>query len=320
MLGPVSEKLVILGGMFVATLVFAMLPFRLVGTRRLSSKWRTSVSFASCYSGGVFIAACLLDLFPDVHEAMDHVLDEIEARYSTKIDYPVSEFVICLGFFLVLIVEQIVLDCRENWTSSSPAERAPLLINSDQMTSSSYGSTNETASLSGISTGDHHDGHDHDHVEGIFQHSTLRSVLLLVALSFHSVFEGLAIGLQQDLGQLISLFLAVIAHKAIMAFSLGLTLAQATLNAKQYVLSVTIFSVASPLGMGIGILLADMEKSLGGDIANSILQGMAGGTFLYITFFEVLPHELNQPRHRMLKLVFVLLGFGSICGLLFITH
>ena len=34
-----------------------------------------------------------------------------------------------------------------------------------------------------------------------------------MALSFHSVFEGLAIGLQESLSQLISLFLAVIAHK-----------------------------------------------------------------------------------------------------------
>jgi zinc transporter 1/2/3 len=72
--------------------------------------------------------------------------------------------------------------------------------------------------------------------------------------------------------------------------------------------------------MGIGILLADMPHSLMGDIANGVLQGMAGGTFLYITFFEVLPQELNQPQNRMPKLLFVLLGYSCICGLLFITH
>ncbi len=163
-------------------------------------------------------------------------------------------------------------------------------------------------------------GHDHDDLEGVFQHSSLRAYLLLVALSFHSLFEGLAIGLQQELGQLISLFLAVIVHKAVMAFSLGLTLAQASLSVKQYLISCLIFSIASPIGMGLGIGLADMPPSLNGDIANSVLQGIAGGTFLYITFFEVLPHELNQPKNRLPKLFFVLLGFASICGLLFITH
>ena len=53
--------------------------------------------------------------FPDVHEAFDHVLDEIEAVYHTKVDYPVAEFIICFGFFVVLILEQIVLDCKEGW-------------------------------------------------------------------------------------------------------------------------------------------------------------------------------------------------------------
>jgi hypothetical protein len=53
--------------------------------------------------------------FTDVHEAFDHVLDEIEAAYHTKVDYPVAEFIICFGFFVVLILEQIVLDCKEGW-------------------------------------------------------------------------------------------------------------------------------------------------------------------------------------------------------------
>ena len=51
----------------------------------------------------------------DVHEAFDHVLDEIEDTYHTKVDYPVAEFVIVFGFFVVLILEQIVLDCKEGW-------------------------------------------------------------------------------------------------------------------------------------------------------------------------------------------------------------
>ena len=159
----------------------------------------------------------------------------------------------------------------------------------------------------------------HDHGVAFNPHSTLRSLVLLVALSFHSIFEGLAIGLQQDLGQLMSLFLAVIGHKGIMAFSLGLTLAQANLNFKQYFMAILVFSAASPLGMGIGIAVAE-HQSLAADIANGVLQGIAGGTFLYITFFEVLPHEFNNPRNRMLKLFAMLVGYACICGLLFVTH
>ena len=137
---------------------------------------------------------------------------------------------------------------------------------------------------------------------------------------FNFEISGLAIGLQQDLGSLINLFLAVIAHKGVMAFSLGLTLAQANLQTKRFVMSSLVFSSASPIGMAIGIGLSDLEKSLSVAIANATLQGIAGGTFIYITFFEILPHEFNQPKYRMIKCFFLLFGFTIIAALIGITH
>ena len=52
----------------------------------------------------------------------------------------------------------------------------------------------------------------------------------------------------------------------------------------------------------------------------STFSGIAGGTFLYVTFFEILPHELDVPTKRLMKVSFILLGFGSFCGLLFLSH
>ena len=160
--------------------------------------------------------------------------------------------------------------------------------------------------------------------------------MLLVALSFHSVFEGVAIGLQENSGQLISIFIAVIIHKAVMAFSLGLNIAQSSLSRRTFVISNVLFSLSSPIGVGFGIAMEGLPPSLSTDICNGILQGnsggvaetafyillpgVAGGTFLYITFFEVLPHEMNVPNKRLLKVFFVMLGFASISGLLFISH
>ena len=106
-----------------------------------------------------------------------------------------------------------------------------------------------------------------------------------------------------------------------MAFSLGLNLAQSHgMTVKYFILSVTIFSLASPLGMAIGIGLSDMKQSIARDVANGVLQGVAGGTFLYITFFEVLPHEFASNKMRLPKVLCLLVGYSIICGLLFITH
>merc|ERR1711936_390971 len=89
----------------------------------------------------------------------------------------------------------------------------------------------------------------------------------------------------------------------------GLNTAQSSLSTKSFVLSNVLFSLSSPLGVGLGMAVSDLPVSLPQDICNGVLQGIAGGTFLFITFFEVLPHELNVPGKRLVKVFFVILGF-----------
>jgi len=335
----VTEKVITLLAMTVITFLFGMMPLKLFSQLRrnpdVSSRirWRTLISFSSCFGGGVFIAACLLDLLPDVEEKISQVLSEIKSEYNVDVDYPVAQFIMVFGFFLILTIEQSVLHFQELW--SQEEEREPLLSRSRQASIGSYHSSHShqhaahhhhdhERAMTGVSSQAHHahDGHhNHSHMShGVFQHSSLRSIMLLLALSFHSVFEGIAIGLQDNSGQLISIFIAVIVHKAVMAFSLGLNIAQSDLSVKSFVLSNIMFSIASPIGVGIGIAVADLPSSLPQDICNGILQGIAGGTFLYITFFEVLPHELNVPNKRLWKVFFVILGYSCICGLLFMAH
>ena len=64
-------------------------------------------------------------------------------------------------------------------------------------------------------------------------------------------------------------------HKALMAFSLGLNLAQADLGSSTFLLSTAVFTLASPLGIGVGILMSDLPPSTAGDIFNGVLQGTA---------------------------------------------
>ena len=196
-LTPLNEKIILLCGMLIATLFFALLPFKLLSWTRQNTKWKIVVSMASCFSGGVFIAACILDLFPDVHEAMDRVLDEIEKVSGQKIDYPAAGFVICVGFFIVLIIEQIILSCKESWYSqpfetNMSGETTSLLHEQDlhgdhshqdhQISNSGYGSTGSNGAISGLSSiEDENAGinlldqtHNHDHMGDVFQHSTLR--------------------------------------------------------------------------------------------------------------------------------------------------
>ena len=85
-------------------------------------------------------------------------------------------------------------------------ERRPLLAEQPQ-------TEPDVGAVEGPEEGQHHE-HNHEHLPlDLFVHSTLRATLLCLALSFHSLFEGLAIGLQTTLGNVTSIFFAVTAHK-----------------------------------------------------------------------------------------------------------
>lgn len=271
------------------------------------------------------MGACLLDLFPDVEESISHILEEIENSYGWAIDYPVAESIIILGFLLTLLCEQVVLSHQEKRVSRNQPvhqhrdeqidENAPLLGGSSPRR---YSSDLPSVSINHPHEPEDGDGHGHSHAVAM-DNSSFRSILLTVALCFHSLFEGLAIGLQSEADALYSLFFAVIVHKSVMAFSLGMTIAQSMMSTKSLLISVSVFTVASPVGIIIGIIISSLEKSLGRDVTNGVLQGIAGGTFLYITFFEVLPHEFNKPGNRLWKVFSVFVGVLAIGILISVT-
>ena len=50
----------------------------------------------------------------------------------------------------------------------------------------------------------------------------LKSLTFAVAMSFHSVLEGFALGVQSNIRSIVTLFFSLLLHKGIEAFSVGL--------------------------------------------------------------------------------------------------
>lgn len=55
------------------------------------------------------MGTCIMDLFPDVQQQIEVLLDQSSVTSS----FPVAEFIVLFGFLLVLTMEQIVLDYKE---------------------------------------------------------------------------------------------------------------------------------------------------------------------------------------------------------------
>lgn len=97
---------------------------------------------------------------------------------------------------------------------------------------------------------------------------------------------------------------AISAHKFVIAFCMGLEFLMSGTKAGVMVVYMVVFALVSPLGVAIGILVMESLATDGGEVVMSahhmlsitVLQGLAGGTILYVTFFEVREQHIGRTK------------------------
>lgn len=286
------------------------------------------------FGGGVLVATCFIHMLPEVREEFE------EARNSGHVflteDYPWAELMVCIGFFLVYAIELIVhsflcdgklhhhshsvgscpptgqtavaetMLCPESGASSPDVPERAFDIEHSSKPRPKYGSM-ESISISAQSRGNEGSAN--------LTLSSFRGVLIITALSFHSVFEGMAIGFQKTDSEVWTLFSAIAVHKFVIAFCVGLELMVMGTRLVVLTAQMLIFALVSPLGVGIGAFI--MESY--GDVKSSslvvgVFQGLAAGTLIYVTFFEVLLKDKSKQKCAYLKLFCILTGFTAIAA------
>lgn len=137
--------------------------------------------------------------------------------------------------------------------------------------------------------------------------------ILMIALSVHSIFEGLALGISRDEASVVNIVIAILIHKGAASSSLGISLVKTFPDnfrlCRQLVL---VFACATPLGVIIGMLASD------NDMSEIICSSIAAGSFVYIACSEVIVEEFSIPGNRWLKLLAFLLGATIITLLWFL--
>ena len=138
--------------------------------------------------------------------------------------------------------------------------------------------------------------------------------ILMIALSVHSIFEGLALGLQMTMASCINMIIAILVHKGAAGSSLGISLVKTFPdNFRLCRQLVTLFACATPLGVALGMAVANA-----GDIYEVIFSSIAAGSFVYIAASEVIPEEFSIPGNRYWKLLAFLFGATIITCLWFL--
>lgn len=310
----VVAKILCLLGVFVLMLGGVLLPVRMMQSDLDKAvRYRRVLSFSNSFGGGVFLATCFNALLPAVRDKVKNVLQAL----NISTDYPLAETTMMLGFFLTVFIEQTVLTFKK--------EKPPFIdLETFNAGGSEAGSDSEyDTPFIAPARSSRHSSHRHSHHHGHFNPTELtragplRLASLVLALSAHSVFEGLALGLQEDGAKLGSLFIGVAIHETLAAVALGVSMAKAGLQLHDASKLAIMVSLMIPLGIGLGMGIESAQNTAA-SIVSVILQGLAAGTFLFITFFEILSRELEEKHDRLLKVLFLVMGYGVLAGLVFI--
>lgn len=218
---------------------------------------------------------------------------------------------------------------RKVAVSNSEDETSARVAPSDSNGPGSLLEKNKTAVPSsrveeGTSDDSDHEGH-HGHSHGpplldLEQRSVaaaIRGFLLVFALSFHSIFEGMAIGLQPTLKDIWFLFAAVTVHELAIMFCIGLEMLASSIRVGIFVAYMVTLGLITPIGVAIGIVVTQyfQDPTPFHTLIIGILQGIAAGTLLYVTFLEVLERERRKTGNGLVKLLAVFLGFVLLSAL-----
>lgn len=133
--------------------------------------------------------------------------------------------------------------------------------------------------------------------------------ILTLILIIHSLTEGAALGIGDTFAETLIIFIAIIAHKGSASFALCMTLMRYQLPLFRIVAIVLLFSLMTPLGIGLGALINYYMQSTGGKLTAAIFDAFAAGTFIYIsTLHHIRFHQRIDEAQGMLEFVCLALG------------
>ncbi|OQR99378.1 zinc (Zn2)-Iron (Fe2) Permease (ZIP) family [Achlya hypogyna] len=295
-------KLVSLVSIWVVGFVGGVLPFF------IRQHNRVLMSLLNCMSGGVFLAGGFMHL---LHAAIENPgLNRWSTMDEGVYAFPYAEMFCTIGFLGVLIVEQLAHALQAKAHSQHVHTDDEGDSDDRKMDSAPFLEQVEVVMPPAPKKG-RKKSHD-DHIPFDKHASGTVAFVLFVALSFHSVLEGLGIGAQSTPAW--GVFLAIIIHKGLAAFALGTGMLKSQLSKAKFIAYMLLFSLMSIFGIIIGWAVNAAESSED-SAAAGICLALASGTFIYVAVMEIIPQEFAHGKSSPKKTLLLVAGyaiFGAI--------
>ncbi|XP_051128640.1 zinc transporter 2 isoform X2 [Andrographis paniculata] len=259
---------------FVGTFAGGMSPYFL--------KWNEGfLILGTQFAGGVFLGTALMHFLSDSNETFGEL---------SSSEYPFAFMLASAGYLLTMMADCVVSYVygkrrgdHGSRSSSSASNDDVELADPDNGVVQSLDSNLKDANT---------DAKNQQFTKSSLATATSLgdSILLIAALCFHSVFEGIAIGVAETQADAWRALWTVCLHKIFAAIAMGIALLRMIpdrplLSCTAYAFA---FAISSPVGVAIGIVI---DATTQGEIADwifAVSMGLACGVFVYVSINHLL--------------------------------
>ncbi|KAJ7960918.1 Zinc transporter like [Quillaja saponaria] len=257
------------------------------------------------FAGGVFLGTAMMHFLSDANETFEDL---------TEKKYPFAFMLACAGYLITMLADCLIsfVFAKRDGGSDSGAADVEL-----QGVGTGKGDHNGQISQSHYQA---HNGTNHHFANSLASAGSVGDTILLIfALCFHSVFEGIAIGVAETKADAWKALWTISLHKIFAAIAMGIALLRMIpnrplLSCAAYAFA---FAISSPIGVAIGIIIDSTTQGAVADWIFAISMGLACGVFIYVAINHLLakgytPQKTTKADTLHHKFLAVLLGIGVI--------
>ena len=297
--GNLALKIVSIFVFLGMAMAFGLMPYYI-------KRFRTSTRFLSisnAFSGGLFLGIGLFHVLPEGAEMLE--------EYSL----PWAYFCAYLSYALILFVEKVAFNSHSLIHGHGNSQKEPRIsiepvpeLNTSDRQIEKEGVKEK---LVEDEYNHEHEHQEHEHEQKKKKKSGITPYILLLALGFHGLFEGIALGIQGEVRDALFLSLAIAAHKWAASLTLGISIIKTGIELKKMVIMIAIFGFIGPVGIAIGMIV----RASADGVVQGIFLSISVGTFIYIACTEVLVEEFEHSDNKYLKFLAFIVGGIFTAGL-----
>eukprot|EP00735_Rhodelphis_limneticus_P004481 TRINITY_DN16071_c0_g1::TRINITY_DN16071_c0_g1_i1::g.13805::m.13805 TRINITY_DN16071_c0_g1::TRINITY_DN16071_c0_g1_i1::g.13805 ORF type:complete len:349 (-),score=53.60,sp/Q54MB9/ZNTC_DICDI/41.21/5e-28,sp/Q54MB9/ZNTC_DICDI/32.23/3e-11,Zip/PF02535.17/9.8e-42 TRINITY_DN16071_c0_g1_i1:955-1962(-) len=285
----------------------------------------SSINICVAASAGVIIGAYMLHIVPEANECFTEYFAE-KYPNGELIEYPLAQLLSLSVFTLLVIIDRAIvangmtLQSHNHSHGGSSSEHAhnhnhvadslnDLAKHNDRCHISSEPEKALPFDTKAVVL------QEVDPKKTAIEHreAILRAYVFFMALSIHGFFDGLSVGSETERAGFLSTAIGVSVHKGFDGLAVGVPIFFARLS-RLHTWSIIVFTAfMTPLGIGVGMAAIHSVTGLDAVLAQGILQGLSGGSFIFIGLYEMLPASLHDNQYTTAKIIAFILGWAALC-------